>query len=291
MIYCEMKPYDGTSIFRNRKAVIATMHQKEKVIVPLFRSEFQIEGIVPKNFNTDQFGTFTGEIARKKNPLETARIKALAALKGTGYTLAIASEGSFGPHPESPFISGNEELIILIDTENDFEIFGRYFTEETNFNSRQIHNLKEMMDFASQIGFPEHGIILKTSDVSEEQKIFKDLNTFFSLKQKTLKLLEQGHSLVAETDMRAMRNPTRMKAIEKAAEQLIANMNSFCPNCNSPGFVITESISGLPCGLCCQPTKGIKAFKFECRKCGFACERVNRERKYQDPTFCDYCNP
>ena len=60
------------------------MHGKEKVIVPILESELGVKVILPKNFNSDQFGTFTGDTARTGNQLEAARLKVQSAMKLTG---------------------------------------------------------------------------------------------------------------------------------------------------------------------------------------------------------------
>lgn len=286
-----MKKHKGPDIFRNRKVVIATMHRKEKVIAPLLEEVFDMETIIPKNFNTDQFGTFSGEIKRVKSPLETVRSKALAALLTADEDLVLASEGSFGPHPESPFITGNEELVLLIDTKNDFEIIGRHFTENTNFNHQKIESVTELQSFADSVGFPKHGIILKISTQNKLEEIFKDFENFDVLQKQVSELLENSKSIYAETDMRASMNPTRMNAIKEASQNLISKMNSVCPKCNAPGFSIVEALFGLRCKLCNSPTKGIRAYILNCQKCDFICERKRKDISFQDPTFCDYCNP
>lgn len=286
-----MKKYNGNGIFKNRSLVIATMHGKEQVIAPLFKDRFNMICQVPLRFNTDQFGTFSGEIPRIKNSFQTARDKALAALSGTIETLAIASEGSFGSHPESPFIIGNEELVVLVDIKNDFEIIGHHFTENTNFSHEIIKNLNDIKEFATRIGFPEHGLILKYRNVDNSEKIVKDFKSLNSLLKQVLQLLNKGKIIYAETDMRAMNNPTRMKAIGFATENLIDKINSLCPQCQAPGFSIINSIRGLRCELCHLPTKGVKAYIYSCQKCDFSSERVKEGIRFQDPIFCDYCNP
>lgn len=80
--------------------------------------------------------------SKVNTPLETVRLKAFKALEWSNESLGIASEGSFGPHPSNPFISANEELIILVDTKNNLEIVGRYLTLHTNFSHREIKNFR-----------------------------------------------------------------------------------------------------------------------------------------------------
>lgn len=86
-----------------RQAVIGTMHGKEAVIGPRL-SALGLTSLVPENFDTDRFGTFTGEVKRVGTQLEAARQKARAAMAATGAPIGVASEGSFGPHPAIPFL-------------------------------------------------------------------------------------------------------------------------------------------------------------------------------------------
>ena len=102
-------------MFKNRRLVIATMHEKEQVIAPLLEKHLQVNCELPNNFNSDQFGTFSGEVERVNTPLETLRKKCEAAIKLTNSSLAVASEGSFGAHPYIPFAQANDELVMLLD--------------------------------------------------------------------------------------------------------------------------------------------------------------------------------
>ena len=66
-------------MFKDRRLVIATMHKKEQVIAPILESGLGVKCILPEHFNSDQWGTFSGEIERKHDPIETARQKCLKA--------------------------------------------------------------------------------------------------------------------------------------------------------------------------------------------------------------------
>jgi hypothetical protein len=99
------------SIYNNRVAILATMHNKEKVISPLLKEHLGINLIVPQGLNTDIFGTFTREIKRPDTQVIAARLKAKKALEMYDEKIAlpmvgvaIASEGSFSPHPLIPYI-------------------------------------------------------------------------------------------------------------------------------------------------------------------------------------------
>ena len=281
----------GQNIFKDRKVLIATMHGKENVIAPLLELNLGVECKVAENFNSDQFGMFSGEVERKKSPLETLRDKALAALKNTDFQLVVASEGSFGPHPASPFITSNEELLIFIDLENNLEIHGRFFSTETNLAQQEIKQIDELIDFEKRINFPAHGVIVYEKLEEGTNKVWKDFKTSEELRLKVAELLETNTNLILETDMRAMNNPTRMKNIEAATKDLIKNILSICPMCNVPGFSIVDVVRGLPCDLCNLPTKSVKANVYKCQKCNYSSTQLLERKKTEDPMYCDFCNP
>lgn len=282
-------------LFSKRVGVIATMHQKEKVIAPLLEQELEIRTLVPPDFNTDVFGTFTREIKRHGTQIAAAKLKAETALKLTGETLAVASEGSFVPHPLVPYIYSNREIVILVDKQNEIEIIGEEFSLETNFNYQIVDNLQEAYDFAAKIGFPEHGLVMSWEDKStQNREIIKGITTeakFQATINIALKNSVNG-KVNLETDMRALYNPTRMQNIAKATFNLLTKIKSLCPNCSAPGFAITEKIAGLPCGMCSMPTSLTLAVIYQCQKCGFKQEKLFTEHgEFADPAQCNYCNP
>lgn len=282
--------YDS-DLFMGRTLIVATMHEKEAVIAPILEKELGVICKTIPNFNTDNFGTFSGEIVRKFSAIETVKLKALAALEKSGETLVIASEGSFGPHPESPFMPANEEIVILIDTKNNLEIKGWHLTTETNFNRQEIKNMNELMEFAELIGFPAHNVIIKANGKKGEIEILKNFQSEEELKLTATQLLKKHNSLIIETDMRAMNNPTRMKAIESAVIDLVKNIKSLCPNCKAPGFSVSGVVRGLKCSSCKLPTQSVKAYIYKCTKCNFSCERARENVTEEDPMYCDFCNP
>ena len=91
------------------------MHGKEKVLGPLLVNALGVEIVLIENFDTDQWGSFSGEISRPLDPLATAKLKCTKAAEISGASLAIASEGSFGAHPLIGFVAADEEILVLID--------------------------------------------------------------------------------------------------------------------------------------------------------------------------------
>ena len=277
--------------FKGRTAVLATKHGKEKVIAPILEKELGISVIVPEGFDSDAFGTFTREISRRGNQLEAARAKAKAAIELTGADLVIASEGSFGPDPQVPFINSNFELILLVDAVSKLEIRGHYRTPETNAAEASVSSVDEAIEVARAWGFPEHGVIARLNP-KIQTFLFKDIHTEIELREKVTRILSLPlvTSVYLETDLRAHRNPTRMNAIEKAAEDLALNCLSTCPRCNTPGFVPTEGILGATCNLCSARTDRPKGSMYRCFKCGYHEERLF-ENVSVDASECQFCNP
>jgi hypothetical protein len=283
----------AADIFKGRKIVIATMHKKEMVIAPIVEKFLGVQAMVPKNFDTDRFGTFTRDIERIGNQLETARIKLQTAMLQEKVDLGVSSEGSFEAHPSIPFIQSNLELILLIDNKNGLEIRGHYRTSETNIDGQYVKSVEEALSFARKIGFPEHGVIVRESE-NGKFGIHKNIQT----EEELIKIVDAMLSSLftkqafVETDMRAHKNPTRMRAIEKATEDLIKNVLSLCPKCQIPGFVIIDFEKGLECSCCGIPTDLPKNDIYQCNKCGHEERRVvTKYGKTADPQYCRYCNP
>lgn len=280
-----------TDFFSGRRLAIATKHGKEKVIEPALSILDGVELFVPVGFDTDMYGTFSGEIERSSTPLESARRKCMDACTAYNCTLAISSEGSFGPHPYLPFVHADDEILLLLDLENNLEIKVRELTTTTNFNGQLLKNHEEVDAFARKALFPSHGLVLRrdkdattdlTKGVADIQTLDKLVNIYLS---------KYGQVYV-ETDMRAMYNPTRMEVIGRAAKKLSDVILNTCPRCNTPGFDVTEVVSGLPCELCSNPTKSTLSYIYICQKCAYSEEKLYPKAKTaENPMYCDYCNP
>lgn len=278
--------------FAGRVAVLATMHRKEAAIAPQLETKLGVRVTVPPAFDTDVFGTFTGDVKRPADQLTTARLKAEAALGQTGESLAIASEGSFGPHPQLPFVACDRELVLLIDRQHQLEIVGECLSTDTNHRSQVIHSSEEALAFAETAGFPQHGLVVKAE--ATDQILGKGITDQDSLLAQVEAALSQSSHRAArlETDMRALYNPTRMAVIAQAAEDLVRAIAQDCPDCGCPGFGPVKQFPGLPCSLCGTPTLLTLARLFRCQRCQFE-QRLPGDHGFSaaDPSYCPYCNP
>ncbi len=195
--------------------------------------------------------------------------------------LGISSEGSFGSHPSIPFVQGNLELLLFIGKKNGFEILGHHRTPETNIDGRYVTTVEEALDFAKKIGFPKHGVIVRKSK-NGHFGIYKDITTEKHLIKTVKKLLNNlftnlfTNRIFIESDMRAHRNPTRMKAIKKATKDLIKNIKSLCPRCKAPGFIVVDFKKGIRCSWCNSPTDLPIYDIYKCSVCNYEEKRHNK---------------
>lgn len=277
--------------FKGKKVVIATKHRKEVVIAPILEKELGLICVSPKGLDTDRLGTFTGEVERLDDPITTLRKKCLMAIEHTGIGIAVANEGSFGPHPSIVFAQADDELIMLLDKENSIEIVERELSLETNFDGAEVGTAEELVAFANRVGFPKHGIILKKAKnnflgiVKESRNMEELVSNYNAIK------LPDG-TAYAETDMRAMNNPTRMDVIARAAQKLASRLKVQCPECGLPGFGVVDAEKGLPCEACGLPTRSTKKHIYRCQGCDFVMSKDFPFGKMaEDPQYCDFCNP
>lgn len=271
--------------FAQRRAVLVTMHGKESVIGPVLVDELGINVVVLPTINTDQFGTFTGDIARRDSQYQTALAKAMAGITATSGDLALASEGSFGPHPDVPWLTVNRELVVLVDRRHEWVLEGWATSVETSAARRDVTTVAEAQAFCQGVGFPAQGVIVRAGE-----QLFKECTTHVAFDAQVAQLLQEHHTIHLETDLRAHRNPKRRAVIRLATEQLVANARRLCPDCGVPGMRVVETIYGLPCEWCGTPTHQRKAQVFGCVRCAYREEQLCGDG-VAAAEYCAMCNP
>lgn len=286
---------DPARAFAGRTLCIATMHGKERVVAPLLEARLGVRCVVPPpGFDSDRFGTFSGDVPRLGTALDAARAKADAGMTASGTDLAVASEGSFVPHPDAPFLQLGAELVLLVDRREHLEIVGEDLTTETNHARRRCRDLDEIRAFGQRTGLPDHGLVLVLGD--PPQRVHRGLRDLPALTAAVTDLQRAAANrdvpMFVSSDMRAHHNPTRMRAIERAAAALATRAATPCPGCALPGFGQVEVVRGLPCALCGAPTSWPRAFLHGCARCPTRRELPRPDgRRDVDPGSCPACNP
>lgn len=277
-----------------KRAVLATMHGKERVIRPLLGRATGLQIDLTPGLDTDRFGTFSREIERVGSQLDAARAKISAAFQlDTEATVGIASEGSFGPHPFLPFVALGREIVLLRDRKTSLELIGRHADLSPMYRQRTVESADAALSFAAEVGFPAHGIIVVGTGCGgpvPDRFLHKDATNTQELSAAVGRALSSCGEAHVETDMRAHRNPTRMRAIKRATIDLVRLYRSKCPDCARPGFAITERTPGLPCEWCGEATNVIRAEVMSCDGCGYRRE-LPAKAATAEPGLCNFCNP
>jgi len=280
--------------YHNVSAVLATMHGKEQVIAPLLERALGLRVTVTRGIDTDRFGTFSRDVERAGSQLDAARAKIAAAFaQAPKATIALASEGSFGPHPYIPILPLAREIVVLCDRAAGLELIGHHASPTTNFSHAVVSDVGAARAFADRAGFPAHGMIVMgvaDGEPAPGRVLIKDILTPEDLANAVKNVIEMCGAASVETDMRAYRNPTRMRAIKAATLDLVRRFRSKCPVCAAPGFAVTERLSGLPCSWCGGPTLAIRADVLSCGACDHRIERLVAATT-ADPGQCPDCNP
>lgn len=276
-------------IYKDKSVLLASKHNKEQAIEPVFRDTLACN-ICVEDVDTDQFGTFTGEIPRNFSAYETCVLKARHAANEKKYAFSIASEGSFGPHPSNPFIAHAHEIMVFVDLEKDWIIAEQLITPNTNYKMMTIQKDTKLDKFLTSTLFPSHGLTLQSGD--RRDIIAKGIDNDHQLQAALTAGFKKHDELFIATDMRAMMNPTRMQTLSELATKLAIRISNACPSCNIPGFGF-KSISGkLPCRLCGDDTTMYQYEQWGCIQCDYQEQRSRKDNLVAaDPAHCNYCNP
>ena len=149
--------------YTDKFVLLASKHNKEQAIEPVFRQRLACNLCV-EDIDTDQFGTFTGEVPRSLSAYETCILKATYAANEKKYALSIASEGSFGPHPSNLFIPHAHEIMVFVDLEKDWVIAEQLLTTNTNYKMMTIDKETLLAPFLTSALFPSHALTLQSAD-------------------------------------------------------------------------------------------------------------------------------
>ncbi len=283
-----LHPYQG------RKASLATQHKKEQVIGPPLRAAVGLELSVPDDLDTDLLGTFSGEVNRQGTPREVALRKARWGTRASGLTLGLASEGSFGPHPQLMFVPADHELLVFIDEERNIEVVEQILSLQTNYAHHEAKNIEDLQAFLAGVQFPSHGLVVRPNSGLQPGLLFKGITDLPALEDalnRCAPASEDGLAQV-ETDMRAHMNPSRQRVLQELAVNLGHRLASLCPQCRNPGWGLVDVIKGLPCEQCGAETDLVKMEVHGCPRCQYR-ESYPRSDglRVASPGSCPLCNP
>lgn len=261
-----------------KTAALLTKHRKSQQLAPVL-CDIGIELVEINFFDTDQLGTFSGEIERTLTPQDCALEKAKKAVELSGLNVGLGSEGSFGGGPMGGLLNWNQEIICLYQKEPELVIYASA-AGPTPLRNLQADSLEELTQALSQ--FEMQKWILRCPDgvlkgLSDKQIIALHQTPFTKW------------PVSVEPDLRAMSSPLRQVMIQKAALNLSERLQSRCPQCDEVDFWPDEREFGPACQLCGHPTNEIKSFISRCKKCGYYEYETHLHRGNE--RFCNQCNP
>lgn len=277
--------------YAGRWAVLATKHDKLPLVAPpLAAVGVDVTAVA---VDTDRMGTFTGEVPRPGPPLETAVAKARLGMAATGSALGLASEGSIGPHPASPFLTADIEIVVLVDADRDLVVWAAATGLDILAAAQPLDPGGDLQALAGRFDLPAHAVIVRPNQ-GPPAPLFKGLSALADIAAAVMRCAAASSDRQArvETDLRAHLCPSRRPTIRLAAERLAARLAARCPACTSPGWGPVDALTGLPCDWCGTPTGELRAEIDGCPACGHRAERaVVAAGTTADPGWCPHCNP
>ena len=263
--------------YRHERIGLATIHAKELAVAPPFWRLLDAQIVVAPNVDTDSLGTFSGEVPRPAPVVETCAAKAELAFRTLDVDCAIASEGSYGPIDRVPLNPAGVEVMAFVDRRRGLRVIETLATHRTNWRLMRFKAGDPGVPLAVKaLGFPDYGVfVICNSDSSQPVKELACLDEVVAAVDREASRSEDGLAMLI-ADMRAHRNPMRMKVLRALSWKLARRLQRLCPKCHTPGFGHIESRRGLPCEDCGDATHWIDFEIDGCAACGHA---VGRPRK------------
>lgn len=265
-----------------------TQHDKARLVAPFFSAVHEVT-LSEIAIDTDQFGTFSGDIPRVLSPQECALQKAKLAAQAAESRYGLGSEGSIGVHPAMPFITSDVEHLVLWDeleqvalTESVLgpiaSVTGTYSSWEECHSALSGHN------------FEGHLLICRSSD--QPSVLVKGIKSQDELHAAFLSCQAESEDqpVTVESDLRAMCSLSRQNNISAVAEKFAARLSRSCPSCHRWGWGREKNLYGAPCSDC--GTLSPHALREKVLVCEY-CQHEHTQESFPScsPAQCGVCNP
>jgi len=273
-------------LYRGQTIAVGTTHGKQHQFQPAFSEVLGAVLHTPPALDTDQFGTFSGDVPRAGAAIDAARAKARLAMAVSELPYGLASEASYGPLTGG--WAGHEELLLFCDERRGIEVLEGHRTLAVPGIAQQVRSHGEVRP-ALLDGLPDQALIVRPCH--GEGPISKGITDTATLRAAVCAAASaspDGLALV-EPDLRAHHNPSRRRVLAQLAVTLARRLATECPACAAPGFGRLDVEPGLPCRICATPTPWVGN---EIHGCAACAHRVSRPvRDGAEPADCPYCNP
>jgi hypothetical protein len=204
---------------------------------------------------------------------------------------ALASEGSYGPIERVPLVSSGVEIMAFVDRRRGLRLVETLATHRTNWRLQRFPaGDPAVPGILKAMGFPRYGVfVICSSDMEHPIKGLETEAEVLAAMDREARRSEDGLAVLL-ADMRAHRNPSRMKVLRALSWKLAKRLQRLCPQCGVPGFGHIESRRGLPCDGCGEPTHWIDFEIDGCSVCGHAEARPRKDGRRTAPKLsCKAC--
>lgn len=295
-------PRDATRHpYLGQRVAFGTRHGKEHQVAGPFADILGATVLAPRDLDTDQFGTFTGDVRRLASPADTARAKAELGATALGLSTALGSEASYGGL-DGMLVPVHEELLMFIDLDRNIEVIEGQRSITPLPGPRQARTMADLEPHLPRFGFPAQALVVRPGDGSIDplrqnrtidpahlSKGITDRTELTRALRSAASVSENGYALV-EADLRADNNPTRQAVLRRLAHRLGLRLDTCCPTCACPGYGRITTLPGLPCRTCRHPTDLAQADVHACPTCPHT-HTEPRPVTTADPASCPLCNP
>jgi hypothetical protein len=277
------------SRYEGRLVVVASRHDKAAAIERPMAKLLGVQLWSPPDLDTDQFGTFSGDVARPGTPIEMLRAKIALCRSIFPNPIMIASEGAYAQHPFFPGLALAHEWMIWDDAASGFELIEHKTTITPYYYAARLESSAQLESLLQRCGWPKLAVTLHAADLTLPSH--KGLRSESEIGAAISDLQGAGAQQIhLATDMRAHLHPPRQRTLRHLAAKLARRVRTACPQCQQYGFGARFTETGLACSDCNTPSQQLKARGVRCEHCEY--------RKYSwhaqgqaDPFYCAYCNP
>ncbi len=268
------------------RAALVTHHHKGETIGPVLASwGWVLETI---DADTDRLGTFSGDVARPADPVETARRKARLGRDRTDAPWFVASEGAVSAGLLG--LARDVEWVVAVPRDGEGVVVGVAQSLDVAAFSLEVgpgtpdHEIAERVSAGLEGG---HHLIALRHDHREPSR-----GALASVEDVVRACAGLGVESArrVQTDYRAHLCPSRRPVIAAAAADLAVRWATPCPHCGRGGFGPGGPLSGRPCASCGTPTAEPLGRWWVCPWC------ARREARVDNPSpvsaaACPVCNP
>ena len=287
----ERTPARSPHPYHGRTGVLATLHDKLPLIAPAMLDAVGLE-VRDVPVDTDQLGTFSGDVPRPGSPWETVVAKARLAMNAAGNPLGLASEGSIGPPPDLAFVVAAVELVVVVDDELGIVVGETSVGYDIVTIAADVTPDDDIDGLLQRGRFPGHGMIVRPA-AGPPALLHKGIHDRSLLDRAIRRCAAASPDRRAhlETDLRAHHCPSRRPIIAAAAVRLAHRLATRCPTCATPGWGIVRIELGLPCRLCGRVVQVPYADVYGCAACTSERTLGRPGSDGADPGRCQWCNP